>query len=389
MASFSATMSAIHKFWTLVRTASHLQLLLIARLVVLATASVLGAHPTVALQLDVGGARITRSWMTRSVARMRASLRPVRLALPLTLLTVGARMHFVHSVLHLVAIPPAGVVPAVQLSAAIPPTTPTLSHMARERSSFVGSQAGYGNWFPARRARQLLNSYYWTPLFPRSRRFDRIFNLDLNIVMAGGWTNVGACEGFVAALLAGRARRRVTVVSSSGWMVTVRRCLARLSASRGTTCSLPPAWSHNFSSPASTLDFHSLDAGIAGTLVTPGFTFVVLALQGFVASVIAGRTCSVAALFIAGVSSAIPPPFALDLTGVDFGALYLLRFSPAAAGFIHHLVALRTSAPVASLGASVSAAHKCFPAGIAASRRGFRAREIIAGFPAGAKSRLR
>lgn len=172
-------------------------------------------------------------------------------------------------------------------------------------------------------------------------------------------------------------------------MVTVRRNRARLSTPRGTTCSLSSTWSHDFSFAAIAFDFNSLNAGIAGALVTPRFTFMVLALQRFIASVIAWRALGIATFLVARVPPAIPQSLTLDLTSVDLGALNLLRLGAAAARFIDHLVALGTSASMTSLRTSVSATNQSFSAGVAARRRSFGAGEIIAGLAAGAKPRLR
>lgn len=171
MASFGAAVSAVHELGALVRAAAHLQLQGRARLVVLAAAPVLRAHPAVALQLHVRRARITWRWMTRPVTRMSTTLFPLRLTFLLTFLTVRARIDLIRRVLDFMAVPPARVVTAVELPSALPPTTPTLCHVARERCSLVGAQAGYGNWSTTGGARQLFYFYYRTPLFPGPRWF--------------------------------------------------------------------------------------------------------------------------------------------------------------------------------------------------------------------------
>ena len=58
MASLGAAVSAVHELGALVRATPHLQLHRLARLVVLAAAPVLRAHPAVALQLHVRCARL-------------------------------------------------------------------------------------------------------------------------------------------------------------------------------------------------------------------------------------------------------------------------------------------------------------------------------------------
>jgi len=99
----------------------------------------------VALQLDVGRARIAGRWMARSAAGMRATFISLSQAFLLTLLTVGSRIHLIRCVLHLVAVSPAGVVPASQLPPALSLATPTLGRMAWECCSLMGSKACDGN----------------------------------------------------------------------------------------------------------------------------------------------------------------------------------------------------------------------------------------------------
>lgn len=100
-----------------------------------------------ALQLDVRRARIARRWMARSAAGMRATFISLSQALLLALLTVGSRIHLIHCVLDLVAVSPAGVVPASQLPPALSPATPTLGRMAWECCSLMSSKTcdGHGS----------------------------------------------------------------------------------------------------------------------------------------------------------------------------------------------------------------------------------------------------
>lgn len=193
-----------------------------------------------------------------------------------------------------------------------------------------------------------------------------------------------AWEWLVAGLLARRAGRGVAVVGGSSRVMAVGGCQASFSTPWRFASSLSSARSHYFSLSAVTFDLNVLNARVAGTLVASRLALVVLALQCFVASVIAGGTVPVAAFLVARVPSTVSQLLAFDLASVHFPTLNLLRFRTTAARFVHHLVALRASSSVASLRTSMTAASQSLAASITACRGSFGAREIIVRLAAGA-----
>lgn len=146
MTYFRTPMTTIQKLGTLVGASSHLNLDTFIRLVELSTPSVLSAHAAMALQLDVHCARITWRWMARSATRMSTTLLSFCQTFLLAFLTVASCVHLIQRILNLMAVPPAGVVPAAQLPPAFPTAAPTFCHMTGEGGSFVRSQTSDGNW---------------------------------------------------------------------------------------------------------------------------------------------------------------------------------------------------------------------------------------------------
>ena len=144
-----------------------------------------------------------------------------------------------------------------------------------------------------------------------------------------------ALEGPVADLPTGGTGPGVTQVLHPLLVMTVRLQLANLLTLWRFGRLLLAAGNLEAGGAAVADDLCLLGAGVAGPLVTPGHTLVVLAVQGAATHLLAGRAVLPAtALLVAGVPPAVTDPLALEVACELLGApdLLLLGAAPTRLG---------------------------------------------------------
>jgi len=268
VAQLATPVTALHQLGALVLAAGHLLLLLCRGCQVLSTLPEQVGQATVALDLDIRGAGLTRWRMTGQRARMWTASRPGHLTLCLALLTVDPGTDLVCSVPHLVTVPSTAVVTTGQGPATLSTTGGRLGNVAGPGGCFVLPQTGDRHRGVARWAWELGDLNNWGFHFPGTYWLCVVYHLHWYIIMAAGGAGVATWQVLITDLLTCGTGGWVAVVPVPHWVMAVRCHTARLLAP-GWLGVLPPTTGHNLLGVLAVAgQLHCCLAGVARSPVT-------------------------------------------------------------------------------------------------------------------------